>query len=555
MKLSPWSRAALAALAVAACGGPAKVGTRPSWRTQTHQHKKSATQPPRMVEFAPTGAAVERYNGPPVTAAPSDPLADRIVDAMRDAAEQAGMPAPVADGRLFAAARDLAAVVPENTPIQYPAVEFALQRHGIIEPSPHLMVIWGPIDDPQAIMEQLVTRIPEILQAGPFTRIGVGSAMRGKDGQGAAILALQTSSIETDPIPRALPAGGSTKLHGRVHAPYQNPQLFVTRENGDVDELPVSGSGGEFRASLSCDQRQGRQQVEITAVDEHGSTVLANFPVWCGESPPTSMRIEYDPRDAETLSAADAEKRLLDLVNADRAQFGLPALVPDPAVAAVARAHSQEMYETGVVAHISPRTGSAADRVKAVHIVTPVVLENVARAYGVVEAEQGLMNSPGHRANILSKDATNIGVGVVVGEEVAGRRELFITQVFTFKGGKVDPVAAVAQVRKAISGVSMASEDPQLSRLAQHQADEVASGVTPADSTKHTSARANAEGLPGRYSRVSTAVIPVPKVSAFQPNKIFDAKITNYGVGIAQGPNPTLGDNAIYIVLLIAVRR
>ncbi len=554
MKLSPWSRAALAVVAVTACGGPAKIGTRPSWRAQS-KHSPAPPQPAQVVEFAPSGAAVDRYNDPPVTPAPSDPLADRIVNALREAAVQAGMQAPVADGRLFAAARDLASVVPENTPIQYPAVEFALQRHGIIEPSPHLMVIWGPIDDPQAIMEQLVTRIPEILQSGPFSRVGVGSAVRGKDGQGAAILALQVSSIETDPIPRALRAGGHTMLHGRVRAPYQNPQLFVTRENGDVDELPVKGSGGEFRASLSCDERQGRQQVEITAVDEHGSTVLANFPVWCGESPPTSMRIEYDPRDAETLSAADAEKRLVDLVNTDRAHYGLPPLVSDPAVAAVARAHSQEMYETGVVAHISPRTGSAADRIKVAHIITPVVLENVARAYGVVEAEQGLMNSPGHRANILTRDATRIGVGIVVGEEVAGRRELFITQVFTFKGGKVDPVAAVAQVRKAIAGVSMASEDPQLSRLAQRQAQEVASGISPSDSTKHTSARANTEGLPGRYSRVSTAVIPVPRVSAFQADKVFDAKITNYGVGIAQGPNPTLGDNAIYIVLLIAVRR
>ena len=81
----------------------------------------------------------------------------------------------------------------------------------------------------------------------------------------------------------------------------------------------------------------------------------------------------------------------------------------------VARAHSRDMRDTGVVAHVSPTTGSAGDRVRAGNIKSSLVLENVARAYGVGEAEEGLMNSPGHRANILSRDATHMGLGVVLG--------------------------------------------------------------------------------------------------------------------------------------------
>src|SRR4030095_14087055 len=106
----------------------------------------------------------------------------------------------------------------------------------------------------------------------------------------------------------------------------------------------------------------------------------------------------------------EAEKRLLALVNRDRQSSGLPDLSWDDKVADVARAHPAEMRKTKGVAHISPTTGSAADRVRAAKLKTAVVLENVARAYGIGEAHLGLMNSPGHRANIMSGAATHIGI-------------------------------------------------------------------------------------------------------------------------------------------------
>ena len=103
---------------------------------------------------------------------------------------------------------------------------------------------------------------------------------------------------------------------------------------------------------------------------------------------------------------------LLALVNRDRQVAGLPGLLWDEHVADVARGHSTEMRRTKIVAHLSPVTGSAADRVRAAKIKTAVVLENVARAYGLGEAHQGLMNSPGHRANLMSHAATHLGIGV-----------------------------------------------------------------------------------------------------------------------------------------------
>lgn len=146
---------------------------------------------------------------------------------------------------------------------------------------------------------------------------------------------------------------------------------------------------------------------------------------------------------------AQAEQHLLASINRDRAAAGLPILLWDDAVAAVARRYSEEMRRTRVIAHISPTSGAATDRVRAASITTRVVLENVARAWGLDEAHRSLMNSPGHRANIMSTMATHIGIGVALGDASSGRRELFITQVFT----RVAPASVDAgRDRAGISG-------------------------------------------------------------------------------------------------------
>jgi uncharacterized protein YkwD len=99
------------------------------------------------------------------------------------------------------------------------------------------------------------------------------------------------------------------------------------------------------------------------------------------------------------------------------------------------------MRTTRVVSHVSPTTGSVVDRVRAAHIPTRIVLENIARGFGLREAHQALMNSPGHRANLLSTEVTHVGIGVVLGAPVSGRREIYIPQIFLREPSGADPCA------------------------------------------------------------------------------------------------------------------
>ena len=541
----------LALLAACTGKGPQQVGTQPSWRG-------SATTPPiaqagAPVVFAPDGHSAARYNEP-VVAPPATPLGDAVVDALRDAAEHAHLPPPIADARLFRACNELAAVVPEEGVVGYSLVEFALQRNGIIEPSPHLLVVWGDITQPQLIVDQLRPKLGEILGDGATARVGIGAVKRMPDGTGAVVFALQGSGVATSPIPRAVPAFGDFPIDAVVDARFRDPEVFVTREDGTTERLALrAGRANAFSSTVACGGHGGKQQVEITASDTAGSTVLANFPVWCGAEPPQTMTLAPSD-DGVVVAPGDAERRLLALINRDRVAAHLQPVTWDDRVAAVARGHSEEMRRTKIVAHISPTTGSAGDRVRAADIHTAVVLENVARAYGVGEAHDGLMNSPGHRANILSASATHIGIGVVLGDEVSGRREMFLTQVFIRVPPKIDYAQTADVVRaRVVAARPSALDDPRLTSIAQQLAESLASGTT--REAAWPVVRKQIDQLGGTWARVGSVVEAVAELDTLDGKALLgDQKPDDLGVGIAQGKHPEIGDNAIWIVVLMGER-
>ena len=118
------------------------------------------------------------------------------------------------------------------------------------------------------------------------------------------------------------------------------------------------------------------------------------------------------------------------LVADDRSRFGLAALSWDPELAAIARAHSAEMAEQGYFAHVSPRTGSVADRLRHAGYPASFAAENIAMAPTLGEAQESLMRSPGHRAAVLSPEATHFGIGVVTRRDPRLGAVHHLTQLF-----------------------------------------------------------------------------------------------------------------------------
>jgi hypothetical protein len=183
----------------------------------------------------------------------------------------------------------------------------------------------------------------------------------------------------------------------------------------------------------------------------------------------------------------------------------------------------------------------------------PAVLENVARAYGVGEAHAGLMNSPGHRANIMSATATHVGIGVVLGEEVSGRREMFVTQVFTRVPPKVEPARVAELVRQRIHAVRPISVNASLASVAQGLADGLAAGKS--RDSLWPGARKRLDAMGSVYGRVGSVITAVADVDTIDGKELVgEYKPDDIGVGIAQGPHPEIGDGAVWIVVLMAER-
>jgi uncharacterized protein YkwD len=127
-----------------------------------------------------------------------------------------------------------------------------------------------------------------------------------------------------------------------------------------------------------------------------------------------------------TRPRPDLEVKMLALVNEERAKEGLNALVADTALTRVARLHSQDMFARGYFAHVSPDGITPADRVRAAGIRYLITGENLALGPTLQICHTGLMNSPGHRANILHKSYGKVGIGILDG----GLRGLMVSQEF-----------------------------------------------------------------------------------------------------------------------------
>ena len=114
-----------------------------------------------------------------------------------------------------------------------------------------------------------------------------------------------------------------------------------------------------------------------------------------------------------TLSDVKAiENKVVELVNRQRVNAGLIPLTVNWQLSRVARYKSDDMAIKGYFSHTSPTYGSPFKMMEDFGLRFSSAGENI--AYGQTTPEQVMnawMNSPGHKANILSPNFTEIGVG------------------------------------------------------------------------------------------------------------------------------------------------
>ncbi len=207
---------------------------------------------------------------------------------------------------------------------------------------------------------------------------------------------------------------------------------------------------------------------------------MALLVVGCGP-PPRTLWNTAKPAIEAASDVAPFERQMFARLNADRRKAGLPALRYDDALAAVARAHSDDMRRHRFFAHESPTTGVLEDRMDRAGYLATEMRENLAKAPNVQRAEDNLLKSPGHRRNILADTVSHVGIGIV--RASSDNRVLLITQVFAQRAALTTPEQTVSGVRRAVTharrraGLPPLSTHAMLTELASAHVDALPDGV------------------------------------------------------------------------------
>lgn len=372
-----------------------------------------------------------------------------------------------------------------------------------------------------------------------------------------ATVILLDRMVEMSPLPREVRLGQTLRVQVKYSAPYRNPRMPVTSPSGTVQRLrPIRVSKGQVYFDVSF-QEKGRYAVEVL-LDKPGlgPRVARILPVYAGET--------YPRRESETQSAEkqfkdtrSAAAYLLTLLNQERKKQGLSPVVLDAIMDNTAIAHSKDMALRGFFAHVNPDGSDPNARYRARGGLGSVG-ENIVIEDQVNAAHRQLMASPGHRANILQKDVTHVGIGVYF---YKGR--YYICQLFQSREKSQD----LRSLRQRLdhwldayreqSGEGILFQDTLLQAINQEYTQKMAKQDR-LDSAGTRSLGPLYQERGGIYQAMSTLVLNahnfedlVRKLEKYK-NILQDPRWERYGLGITQSHSASQGYNTLWVTLGLA---
>ena len=125
------------------------------------------------------------------------------------------------------------------------------------------------------------------------------------------------------------------------------------------------------------------------------------------------------------------QREILDIVNQERGKAGLQPLGFNVRLSAIAEGKAVDMINKQYFAHVSPSGTDVAQLAKMYGYEYIFLGENLAMGdfFSSKDVMEGWMNSPGHRANILNKNYTEIGISALRGN-YQGRVVWYAVQEF-----------------------------------------------------------------------------------------------------------------------------
>lgn len=238
----------------------------------------------------------------------------------------------------------------------------------------------------------------------------------------AMIAAMTVASAAALPVQAATNAGNSANCNGKGYYVFTGGKVSdLENIKSRLDELCGQLNGNTTTITFpGCNLPENKPETTPPSED-------TNTP----ESKPETTPPSEDANTTENKPEADKEltfaEQVVELVNQERTKAGLNAVTLDQNIASAALVRAKEI-ETSF-SHTRPNGSKFSTALTEQGVTFKGAGENIAWGQKSPEAVmQAWMNSEGHRANILNKNFTKIGVGYY--QNAAGRN--FWTQLFTY---------------------------------------------------------------------------------------------------------------------------
>lgn len=449
---------------------------------------------------------------------------------------------PRVSSALVLAARELAerASLGSADPLARPSVRGALARAGAFDPAPAAALVAAPAGTAAGSVARALT---------PGRATHVGAAIVERDGLETIVVLASERRARLSSFPREVAPGRTAVLSGSLEPGLRRPRVFVTRPSGLVDEIPVAGPRG-FRADVPF-RAPGRHVVELTAEGDGGPEVVALLVVASGAVSLDRPGVPLPTVEPEEEAAAEAA--VVRAINATRGRHGLAPLEGAAAVAAVARAHSEEMAKAGKVAHVLPRSSDVGERLRRAGIAYRRVYENVARAAASLAAHEAAEESPAHLANLLRPEVSLVGVGIARASSPSGASSTYLTEVFVEPAddGSRSALTAEGRVREALWRERARLHLPPLTADAVLDllARESARSMLDRDATDAPDLGPRSLALGRRLAAVDVFVASAPEDVVRSAN-LVDRRFARVGVGVVVGESRRFGAGRYFIAVV-----
>lgn len=189
-----------------------------------------------------------------------------------------------------------------------------------------------------------------------------------------------------------------------------NTPIYYTVSNGS--RIRIMGKYDGYYVAVLPNNQLGLVPIDNARQDSTEPTKPIPTPTPPAGAGNTGVQPGF-PRDGTAGSNLQSEaSAMINLVNQSRSQAGLKPLNSNGEITKLAGLKASDMVKNNYFSHNSPTYGSPFDMMKTYGVSYLYAGENLAANRSVQAAEQTLMNSPQHKANILSSNFTDIGIGI-----------------------------------------------------------------------------------------------------------------------------------------------